>query len=325
MRYDGPIYRPPSEADSLLVQATVGCPHNLCTFCMVYKDGVKFKVRPVSEIKADLIEAAATHGSRVRTLFFPAGNTIAMPVAALAAICRYSYALFPRLERITVYGSSQYIHRKGPDQLQTLAQAGLGRIHVGVESGDDVILTRIKKGAAAQTTSGRAKSPGPRALRSTLTSWSGSAARSAPRPTPGRPPGSSAPCSRPWCGSGPSSPRSTPLAGRRPGRAVSDAQPAPGAHGNHDSPVGDHDTDAGYQRPLHQLSRHQWPAARGPGRHARGATPGLGSGRIHLPPVLYRYAVRLRGESGESDPKSLGGTGILPVRVHRLKTCATKV
>ena len=83
---------------------------------------------------------------RVRTLFFPAGNTIAMPVAALAAICRYSYTLFPLLARITVYGSSQYIHRKGPDQLQTLAQAGLGRIHVGVESGDDVILTRIKKG-----------------------------------------------------------------------------------------------------------------------------------------------------------------------------------
>jgi len=150
MRYDGPIYRPPSEADSLLVQATVGCPHNLCTFCMVYKDGVKFKVRPVAEIKADLDEAAATSGQRVRTLFFPAGNTIAMPVAALAEICRYSYNLFPRLERITVYGSSQYIHRKGPDQLQTLAQAGLGRIHVGVESGDDVVLTRIKKGATAR-------------------------------------------------------------------------------------------------------------------------------------------------------------------------------
>jgi len=150
MRYDGPIYRPPSEADSLLVQATVGCPHNLCTFCMVYKDGVKFKVRPVSEIKADLDEAAATYGARVRTLFFPAGNTIAMPTAALAEICRYSYTRFPRLERITVYGSSQYIRRKGPEQLQTLAQAGLRRIHVGVESGDDLILTRISKGATAQ-------------------------------------------------------------------------------------------------------------------------------------------------------------------------------
>jgi len=150
MRYEGPIYRPPSEADSLLVQATVGCPHNLCTFCMVYKSGVKFKVRPVAAIKADLDEAAANFGSRVRTLFFPAGNTIAMPTASLAEICRYSYIRFPHLQRITVYGSSHYIHRKGANQLNTLAQAGLGRIHVGVESGDDLILTRIRKGATAQ-------------------------------------------------------------------------------------------------------------------------------------------------------------------------------
>ena len=82
--------------------------------------------------------------------FSPPATPSPCRLAALAAICRYSYTLFPLLARITVYGSSQYIHRKGPDQLQTLAQAGLGRIHVGVESGDDVILTRIKKGATAQ-------------------------------------------------------------------------------------------------------------------------------------------------------------------------------
>ncbi|MCK9375064.1 MAG: radical SAM protein [Syntrophobacterales bacterium] len=149
MRYEGPIYRPPSEADSLLVQATVGCPHNLCTFCMVYKDGVRFKVRPVAEIKADLDEAAATYPG-VRTLFFPAGNTIAMPTAALADICRYARARLPHLQRITVYGSSHYIRRQGPDALHTLAQAGLTRIHVGVESGDDALLARVKKGATAQ-------------------------------------------------------------------------------------------------------------------------------------------------------------------------------
>ena len=74
MRYDGPIYRPPSEADSLLVQATVGCPHNLCTFCMVYKDGVKFKVRPVAEIKADLDEAAATYRPPGAHPVFPRGQ-----------------------------------------------------------------------------------------------------------------------------------------------------------------------------------------------------------------------------------------------------------
>jgi radical SAM superfamily enzyme YgiQ (UPF0313 family) len=149
MRYEGPIYRPPSEADSLLIQATVGCPHNLCTFCMVYKQGVKFKVRPVPDIMEDLEEARRVYGPTVRTIFFPAGNTIAMPTPALAEICRRSYALFPHLQRITVYGSSQYLCRKGAHQLKTLANAGLRRIHVGVESGADDILARVKKGTDA--------------------------------------------------------------------------------------------------------------------------------------------------------------------------------
>jgi radical SAM superfamily enzyme YgiQ (UPF0313 family) len=150
VRYEGPIYRPPSEADSLLVQATVGCPHNRCTFCMVYKHGVKFKVRPTEEIKADLLEAHRLYGDRVRTIFLPAGNTIAMAAAALAEVCRYSYSLFPLLERITVYGSAQYIYRKGPDRLKALTAAGLRRIHVGLESGDDEILARVRKGADAR-------------------------------------------------------------------------------------------------------------------------------------------------------------------------------
>jgi radical SAM superfamily enzyme YgiQ (UPF0313 family) len=149
MRYEGPIYRPPSEADSLLIQATVGCPHNLCTFCMVYKDGVKFKVRPVPEIKADLEEAREVHGDLVQTIFLPAGNTIAMPTPALAEVCHHASLLFPRLKRLTVYGSSRYIYRKGLEQLRTLAVAGLRRIHVGLESGDDEILARLRKGTTA--------------------------------------------------------------------------------------------------------------------------------------------------------------------------------
>ncbi|MFI5331524.1 MAG: radical SAM protein [Desulfobaccales bacterium] len=151
MRYEGPIYRPPSEADSLLVQATVGCPHNLCTFCMVYKQGVKFKVRPTREVKADLEEACRTYGSTVRTIFLPAGNTIAMPTAALAAICSFATSLFPRLERITVYGSAQYIFRKGLEKLEVLAAAGLKRLRLGLESGDDAILTQVRKGADSRT------------------------------------------------------------------------------------------------------------------------------------------------------------------------------
>ena len=150
MRYEGPIYRPPSEADSLLIQATVGCPHNRCTFCMVYKNGIKYKVRPVEDIKEDMREAADTYGEYVRTLFFPAGNTIAMKTDELCKICQYAKDLFPNLERITVYGSSQYIARKGSEGMKKLAQAGLSRIHVGLESGDDEILKRIKKGTDSE-------------------------------------------------------------------------------------------------------------------------------------------------------------------------------
>jgi len=146
MHYEGPIYRPPSEANSLLVQATVGCPHNRCTFCMVYKKGPRYKVRPVADIRKDLLEAAQTHGTHVSTLFFPAGNTIAMKTADLCEICRYAYQVFPNLKRVTVYGSFQYIHKKGPEGLKQLAEAGLSRIHVGLESGDDVVLRRIQKG-----------------------------------------------------------------------------------------------------------------------------------------------------------------------------------
>lgn len=149
MRYEGPIYRPPSEASSLLVQATVGCPHNRCTFCMVYKNGPKYKVRPVSEIKEDMQEAADDYGRYIRTLFFPAGNTIAMKTPDLAEICRFGREIFPNLERITVYGSSQYIYKKGPQELRQLSEAGLSRIHVGLESGDNEILKRILKGTNA--------------------------------------------------------------------------------------------------------------------------------------------------------------------------------
>ena len=150
MHYEGPIYRPPSEAHSLLVQATVGCPHNRCTFCMVYKNGPRYRVRPVADIVADLDEARQTYGDGVRRLFFPAGNTIAMPTEDLCRICAHAHHIFPHLERVTVYGSSQYIHKKGPGEMKRLADAGLSRIHVGLESGDDVILRMIKKGTTAE-------------------------------------------------------------------------------------------------------------------------------------------------------------------------------
>ena len=150
MRYEGPIYRPPGEADSLLIQATVGCPRNKCSFCMVYKKGPRFRCRSVQEIYADINEAFDLYGPNVQSIFFPAGNTIAMPTIDLSAICRYSKKKFPELQRMTVYGSSQYIVQKGLLDMKLLQQAGLSRIHVGLESGDDTILKRVKKGTNAK-------------------------------------------------------------------------------------------------------------------------------------------------------------------------------
>jgi radical SAM superfamily enzyme YgiQ (UPF0313 family) len=150
MRYQGPIYRPPSEADSLLIQATAGCPHNKCTFCMVYKNGPQFKIRPKAEIIEDMHEAREQYGPSVRTMFLPAGNSIAVPTEDLVHICLAAREIFPLLERITVYGSARYILDKGEGELRRLAESGLSRIHVGLESGNDQVLRRIKKGASRQ-------------------------------------------------------------------------------------------------------------------------------------------------------------------------------
>lgn len=150
MRYEGPIYRPPSEADSILIQATVGCPHNKCSFCMVYKKGPPYRARSVEEICRDIDAARDFYGEGAGSMFFPAGNTIAMPASDLAAVCRYSRRKFQGLRRVTVYGSSQYIAAKGAAQLALLKEAGLSRIHVGLESGDDRVLKNVKKGTDAR-------------------------------------------------------------------------------------------------------------------------------------------------------------------------------
>jgi len=147
LRYAGPIYRPPSEANSLLVQATIGCPWNKCTFCMVYKKGPKFKIRPVKDIKEDLLWAKQNYNSSVETVFFPSGNTIIIKTEDFIEILNYTKKLFPNLKRITIYGSAQYIVKKDLDEIKKIAKAGLTRIHVGLESGDDVILKRVKKGS----------------------------------------------------------------------------------------------------------------------------------------------------------------------------------
>lgn len=145
MRYQGTIYRPPSEFDSLIIQATIGCPHNRCSFCNMYSDR-KFRIRPVKEIIEDLELARAKLGKDVKKIFFGDGNTILMKTEDLLKLLHHSSKLFPNLKRITMYGSAQYINLKALDEFVKLREAGLSRIHCGMESGDNDVLKLMNKG-----------------------------------------------------------------------------------------------------------------------------------------------------------------------------------
>jgi radical SAM superfamily enzyme YgiQ (UPF0313 family) len=141
--YKEPVFRPPSEAESLLVQATEGCTHR-CTFC-ISNYGKKYLVRPVEDIKRDIDTAKRLYGSHVTRIFFLDGNALSMPFPDLLAITEHAKATFPRLERVGVYACGEDILAKAPEELEALRQAGLGIVYVGLETGDDELLSAIKK------------------------------------------------------------------------------------------------------------------------------------------------------------------------------------
>jgi radical SAM superfamily enzyme YgiQ (UPF0313 family) len=146
MRYEGTVYRPPSEAGSLVIQATLACPHNKCAFCNMYK-GRTFHVRPLEEVVEDLDMALDAYGpDRVRTIFLADGNTAVLPVDKLVAIGEAAQTRFPGLQRITMYGSAKFLVKKSVADWQRVAAAGITRIHSGLESGDAETLKAINKG-----------------------------------------------------------------------------------------------------------------------------------------------------------------------------------
>lgn len=149
LRYEGTVYRPPSEGGSVIIQATIGCPHNKCSFCAMYK-GKKFRIRKVAEIKEDLDLARRYYGEEVKTVFFADGNTILMKTRDLQEIFSYTREVFPKLERITVYGSVRFIIQKSLADYKALVKEGLTRIHSGFESGDDEVLKLLNKGNNSQ-------------------------------------------------------------------------------------------------------------------------------------------------------------------------------
>lgn len=148
MKYVGDVYRPPSEARSFILQATIGCSHNACTFCHMYK-GDKFQVRPLEAILHDFEEAAVWNNSYKR-LFIADGDALIMPMKSLITIFQTARKVFPHLERIGLYASPKSIQSKTDEELKELKTQGLDIAYLGLESGDNQVLSDVNKGASAE-------------------------------------------------------------------------------------------------------------------------------------------------------------------------------
>ena len=150
MRYDSDLlYRPPGEWKSYLLQCTIGCSNNQCTFCGMYKEK-KFRIRPVSEILEDIDMARDYYGPELRRVFLMDGDAIIMKTEELLQILHKLYEKFPKLEKVTLYAGPKSTLSKTPEELSTLYKAGLSRAYLGGESGSEQVLQFIHKGCSAE-------------------------------------------------------------------------------------------------------------------------------------------------------------------------------
>ncbi len=147
MRYEGQIFRPFSEANSYLLQCTIGCSHNQCTFCGMYKDR-KYRVRSLEEIKEDIRMAKTQYGD-LEKVFLCDGDAVAIETDALLEILHTLYRTFPSLRHVGTYVGPQSTLAKTMSELAALRAAGLTKAYLGVETGDDRLLAEIKKGVTA--------------------------------------------------------------------------------------------------------------------------------------------------------------------------------
>ena len=148
MHYEGNIIRPPSEANSIILQVTTGCSYNRCTFCGAYK-GMKFRIKNDTIIDQD-IGFAAQYCSRQKTVFLADGDALVIPQPRLLQIFARIHEKLPWVRRISLYANCRNVLNRSPEELTDLKQSGLGRIYMGLESGHDKTLTAIKKGATGQ-------------------------------------------------------------------------------------------------------------------------------------------------------------------------------
>lgn len=149
MRYEGKLYRPPSEADAYIVQATIGCSWNHCTYCDMYREKT-FRVRDLAAVLEDLDAAGRRYGSHVEKVFVADGDALVMPMDHWLPLLERAREVFPRLRRVSAYAMARNVLAKTEEELRTLREAGLSMLYVGPESGDDVTLKRIAKGDDAE-------------------------------------------------------------------------------------------------------------------------------------------------------------------------------
>lgn len=147
MRYEGAVYRPPSEAGSLIIQLTIGCARNTCRFCSMYK-AKKFRIRPLEDVVRDIKESREYYKNYlVKRVFLADGDALICKTDDLLYIMGVIRKLFPENERISMYGAPRDVLLKSHEDLVRLREAGLEMVYVGAESGDDEVLEYVDKGA----------------------------------------------------------------------------------------------------------------------------------------------------------------------------------
>ena len=148
IQYEGRLYRPPSEARSLILQATIGCSYNECTFCGMYRDK-RFRVRPIDELKTE-IAWAKDHLPPPRKVFLADGDALMAKARFQLELLELLNDAFPDLQRVSVYASPQSLQVRTVEEMRQLKDAGLTQYYLGIESGHDTILERLKKGVDAE-------------------------------------------------------------------------------------------------------------------------------------------------------------------------------
>ncbi|MBA5849855.1 B12-binding domain-containing radical SAM protein [Clostridium sp. cel8] len=147
MEYEGVVYRPPSEARSFIIQVTIGCAHNECSFCSMYKDK-SFRIRNLEEIYNDLYDARNMY-EYVDRIFLADGDALVLPMEKLRSILTKIKEIFPECTRVTSYATPSDILRKSPEDLKELKELGIKMLYMGIESGSDAVLKQIQKGVTS--------------------------------------------------------------------------------------------------------------------------------------------------------------------------------